>query len=148
MTLRPLATSCAKDYKGHSLVQTSFTEPPNITCWYKAKDLKSELRSCVQVEVAVLSSSSLISLVVSAGVKQHLKNEAKDIGCQSPGEERHTKRKHWRIFLEAQGRAIIRPALEPFERQGWGNFCDSEIGCSRCDARAFPSTQTPPCTQT
>ena len=27
--LRPLATSCMKDYKGHSLVQTSFTEPPN-----------------------------------------------------------------------------------------------------------------------
>ena len=26
---RPLATSCAKDYEGHSLVQTSFTEPPN-----------------------------------------------------------------------------------------------------------------------
>ena len=25
----PLATSCAKDYKGHSLVQTSFTEPPS-----------------------------------------------------------------------------------------------------------------------
>ena len=28
VTLRPLATSCAKDYKGPSL-QTSFTEPPN-----------------------------------------------------------------------------------------------------------------------
>ena len=27
--LQPLVTSCAKDYKGHSLVQTSFTEPPN-----------------------------------------------------------------------------------------------------------------------
>ena len=27
--LRPLVTSCVKDYKGHSLVQTSFTEPPN-----------------------------------------------------------------------------------------------------------------------
>ena len=29
--LRPLATSCAKDYEGHSLVQTSFSEPPNIS---------------------------------------------------------------------------------------------------------------------
>ena len=29
VTLRPMATSCAKDYKGHSLVQTSFTETPN-----------------------------------------------------------------------------------------------------------------------
>ena len=29
VTLRPLATSCAKDNKGHSLMQTSFTEPPN-----------------------------------------------------------------------------------------------------------------------
>ena len=28
--LQPLATSCTKDYKGHSLVQTSFTEPPNM----------------------------------------------------------------------------------------------------------------------
>ena len=27
--LRSLATSCVKDYKGHSLLQTSFTEPPN-----------------------------------------------------------------------------------------------------------------------
>ena len=27
--LRPLATSCAKDYKGHSLVQTCYTELPN-----------------------------------------------------------------------------------------------------------------------
>ena len=27
--LRPFATSCAKDYEGHSLVQTSFTEPPS-----------------------------------------------------------------------------------------------------------------------
>ena len=29
MTLRPLVTACAKDYKGHSLMHTSFTEPPN-----------------------------------------------------------------------------------------------------------------------
>ena len=29
--LQPLVTSCAKDYKGHSLVQTIFTEPPNNT---------------------------------------------------------------------------------------------------------------------
>ena len=29
VTLRPLVTSCAKDYKGHSLVQTTFTELPN-----------------------------------------------------------------------------------------------------------------------
>ena len=28
-TLRPLMTSCMKVYKGHSLVQTSFTQPPN-----------------------------------------------------------------------------------------------------------------------
>ena len=27
--LRPLATSCAKDYKAHSLLQTSFAESPN-----------------------------------------------------------------------------------------------------------------------
>ena len=35
LTLRPLATSCAKHHKGHSLVQTSFTEPPNRSlCQY------------------------------------------------------------------------------------------------------------------
>ena len=27
------ATSCAKDYKGHSLVQTSLTEPPSTQRW-------------------------------------------------------------------------------------------------------------------
>ena len=27
--LQPLTTSCMKNYKGHSLMQTSFTEPPN-----------------------------------------------------------------------------------------------------------------------
>ena len=32
-------TSCAKDYEGHSLLQTSFTEPPNtyIWCWQSFK---------------------------------------------------------------------------------------------------------------
>ena len=41
VTLRPLATSCTKDYKGHSRVQTSFTEPPNISClfWMRLADL-------------------------------------------------------------------------------------------------------------
>ena len=35
LTLRPLATSCAKHHKGHLLVQTSFTEPPNRSlCQY------------------------------------------------------------------------------------------------------------------
>jgi len=27
--LQPFTTSCTKDYEGHSLMQTSFTEPPN-----------------------------------------------------------------------------------------------------------------------
>ena len=34
--------------------------------------VESELRSCVKVEVAVLGSPSLMSLVVSVDVKQHL----------------------------------------------------------------------------
>ena len=34
--LRPLATSCAKDYKARSLQQTSFAESPNITVPEKA----------------------------------------------------------------------------------------------------------------
>ena len=45
VTLRPLATSCSKDYKGHSLVQTSSTEPPSsaILCSSSRAD---SLRSC------------------------------------------------------------------------------------------------------
>ena len=42
------------------------------------------------MEVPILSLS-LISLVVSADIKQHLKNEAKDLGCQSL-EKRGTQR--------------------------------------------------------
>ena len=34
-------------------------------------DYTSELRSCVKVEVAVMGSLSLISLMVSVDVKQH-----------------------------------------------------------------------------
>ena len=37
----------------------------------KMKAAAPELRSCVKVEVAVLGSPSLISLVVSVDVKQH-----------------------------------------------------------------------------
>ena len=35
VTLRPPSTSCAKDYKGHSLVQITFTEPPNMSMLYR-----------------------------------------------------------------------------------------------------------------
>ena len=47
MILRPLATSCAKDYKGHSLVQTSFTEPsiPIHRSLKQGKQLMSQSRS-------------------------------------------------------------------------------------------------------
>ena len=37
MTLQPLATSCAKDYKQHSLLQTSFTELPNRRFFFQKK---------------------------------------------------------------------------------------------------------------
>ena len=37
--LRPVTTTCAKDYKGHSLVQTSFTEPPN-SCVFEPETTK------------------------------------------------------------------------------------------------------------
>ena len=33
MTLQPLMTSYTKDYKGHSFMQTSFTEPPNTQAY-------------------------------------------------------------------------------------------------------------------
>ena len=38
-----------------------------------------ELRSCVKVEVDILSSPSLISWIVSVDVKQHLKKKKKRI---------------------------------------------------------------------
>ena len=64
MTLRPIATSCAKDYKGHSLVQTSFTKPPNS---HKVRGggrerprlstrAQSLFRSCRWISVCSLSS--------------------------------------------------------------------------------------------
>ena len=37
---RPLATSCAKDYKGHTLMQTSFTELPNTKLMMSVKWLQ------------------------------------------------------------------------------------------------------------
>ena len=47
VTPRPLATSCAKDYKGHSLVKTSFTEPPNRLVSTKTSvRLSSFFKSC------------------------------------------------------------------------------------------------------
>ena len=36
----PLATSCAKDYKGHTLMQTSFTELPNTKLMMSVKWLQ------------------------------------------------------------------------------------------------------------
>ena len=38
----------------------------------KEENLATELRSCVKVEVAVLDSPSLISLMVSVDVKHHV----------------------------------------------------------------------------
>ena len=42
VTLPPLAISCAKDYKGYSLVQTSFTEPPNNNRIYYQRYMHSD----------------------------------------------------------------------------------------------------------
>ena len=42
-----------------------------VTVYVKLELKPSELRSCVEVEVAVLGSPSLISLMVSVDVKQH-----------------------------------------------------------------------------
>ena len=47
MTLRPLAISCANDYKGHSLVQTSFTDQPN-------RDIAHAVRQTVLIKCNLL----------------------------------------------------------------------------------------------
>ena len=49
------------------------------------EDFKSELKSCVKVkvEVAVLGSPSLIVLMVSVDLKQHLKKKKKTVSQSS-----------------------------------------------------------------
>ena len=58
-----LATFCAKDYKGHSLVQTSFTEPPDTQLTSRrrvsAKDLTRDICSSCRLEMRVLSWRTL-----------------------------------------------------------------------------------------
>ena len=46
---------------------------------------RTELSSCVRVEVAVPDSPSLISLMVSVGVTRYLKKKKKGGECQSSG---------------------------------------------------------------
>ena len=48
------------------------------------RSVTTELRSCVKVEMAVLGSPSLIILIVSVSVKQHLKNRALEL-CECRG---------------------------------------------------------------
>ena len=48
-----LTNFCAKDYKGHSLVQTSFTEPPNSKI---IKIAKTHLRKCFFIRTEKVSS--------------------------------------------------------------------------------------------
>ena len=51
---------------------SSPTAPRDALSWlYQMSGVTSEPRSCVKVEVAVLGSPSLISLMVSVDVKQH-----------------------------------------------------------------------------
>ena len=50
------------------------TEFFSLTFSHHAHIGRSELRSCVKVEVVVLGSPSLISRVVYVDVEQHLKN--------------------------------------------------------------------------
>ena len=49
MMLRPLVTSCVKDYKGHSLVQTSFAELPNMVSTFS---LAVEVEAVTHVWIA------------------------------------------------------------------------------------------------
>ena len=47
VTLGPVMTSCMKDYKGHSLVQSSFTELPNWLGFVVFESL-GKMTSCLQ----------------------------------------------------------------------------------------------------
>ena len=60
VTLRPLATSCAKDYKEHSLAQTSFTEPPNrLDLLYQS--LMLSVTDC-RLDLTATSQTNLLKL--------------------------------------------------------------------------------------
>ena len=56
--LQPLATSCTKDYKAHSLYQTSFAESPNsgtqqqiVHQWNKEKikEIRNQTKTAFQI---------------------------------------------------------------------------------------------------
>ena len=51
VTLRPFATFCVKDYKGHSLIQTSFTELPNTHCVFKLLSPVNQLFALINYTV-------------------------------------------------------------------------------------------------
>ena len=81
--LQPLATSCTKDYKGHSLVQTSFTEPPNrlfpFQDFYSSLPLKSDIealgslaRGHTESRLHITSNSFCYGPLLSMSSKQQL----------------------------------------------------------------------------
>ena len=83
LSLQPLATSCAKDYKGHSLVQTSFTEPPNsssacqnamyflVLCWWCVVGMACSVWHLYVPSAALLASQAMPD-VYRADVYQQL----------------------------------------------------------------------------
>ena len=64
--------------------------PHEVRCLPGTPEVTAELRACVKVEVAVLGSPSLISLMVSVDVKHHenkeevLATRAQEL-CECPG---------------------------------------------------------------
>ena len=108
----------------------------------------------MQVEVPILSSLSLISLVVSADVKQHLKNEAKDFGCQSlekRGKEEAQEHLPWStrqglhqtntgtVWKAWLGKLLrLRDWVQPMWRTGFPKYTDITLQSNVCRHKMLP----------
>ena len=133
MTLRPLMTACAKDYKGHSLVQTSFTEPPNILTvdclqryyrrtafvvlcplLYTYCSLFREILQRLQYCVSAYIFTSVVSLAII------YTSCSRGFACLSLGYNRDTTASIvWRLLLLGGSGGVVNSL----------DFCSAPLGC-------------------
>ena len=83
-TLQPLTTSCVKDYKGHSLMQTIFTEPPQkemqTHCW-EVSEWRSKYRLFSSTSQGTLTVIMLIG--VSSSITHIFQTQCTHVTCDS-----------------------------------------------------------------
>ena len=108
--LRPFAIYCAKDCEGQSLVQTSFTEPRNSGHTYRRCSVVM-----LPVRQGYISDCPVMSLA-----KKHE-------GERHGEEEEALDDLPWK---DERGPSSVRRTLEPFQRQRWDNFWETELSAS------------------